>query len=126
MSTFDKNLCLLPEFRHLKDVDVNLPEPVYPEDDIFANDDEVLNLIFAPDPITGIPRSDIAIMMSRDASPEVREYIQRVLYSSSTPTGGTDDADFAIDSIKDRRESVENYAKRLKDICANYDKREKS
>ena len=77
--------------------------------------DELTESIFAPDPLTGVPRSDIALMMSKDTRPEVAQYIRDTLQQPRQSIS-TDDPDFALSTIKDRRESIQAYADRLRSM----------
>ena len=68
--------------------------------------DNVLKLIYAPDPQTGIPRSDLAVMMSKDARPEVAQYIQSKLMSSQPDSVRAGDADTALEFTKNHGETL--------------------
>lgn len=82
--------------------------------------DELVRTLFAPDPVTGVPRSDIAIVMSKDTSPEVSQYIRDTLMRplpASSSCG--DDADFALESVKSESESLTEYCDRLFGLVNN-------
>lgn len=84
--------------------------------------DPVLVTIYAADPVTGIPRSDLQVIMSKDASLEVSQFIRdTLLQPSSSPSVSTPDADFALEATKSRYESVYQYADKLKSIISKYD-----
>ena len=83
--------------------------------EVVKTGDELTETIFAPDPFTGVPRSDIALMMSKDTRPEVAQYIRDALQQPRQSIS-TDDPDFALSTIKDRRESLQEYADRLRSL----------
>lgn len=104
---------LFPHYRHLKSVPVSKQIQDFESFGI-SNLKEIERMLFAPDPVTGIPRSDIAAIMSKDLSPEIRDYINNVVMHNGNPNPSpAPDADMALVSIKDRRESVVHYAERL-------------
>lgn len=78
--------------------------------------DELVDYIFAPDPVTGVPRSDLAYIMSKDAAPEVSQFIRDTLLRPNPSAPTTEDSDLALDSVKNRGESVEAYASRLREL----------
>lgn len=80
-------------------------------------DENLQKIIFACDPITGVPRSDLQYMMSQDSSPEIAEYVRRnYLQQNKSVNSKTEDADSAIEMVQERRETLSNYAERLKDV----------
>lgn len=76
--------------------------------------------IFAPDPETGIPRSDLAIVYSHDADPQISQYIQDTLLKPH-PQSGTkfDNPDDALSMMKDRNESYAQYSARLRQYASD-------
>lgn len=78
-------------------------------------EDPLLTLIFAPDPATGNPSSDLALT-TRTSSPELQRYISSVLHRPVPSSAGIDDPDLALDMQKDPFESFEVYANRLREI----------
>lgn len=78
-------------------------------------EDPMLSLIFAPDPATGNPSSDLALT-TRTNSPELQRYIQSVLHNPVPSSAGVDDPDMVLDMQKDPFESLEVYANRLREI----------
>lgn len=106
---------LFPEFVSVSDTQL-VRDPIFFKSSQICNDD-ILLTIFAPDPLTGVPRSDLGIVMSKDKSPEVAQYIRDTLMRPiSDNSVRADDADFAISSVKDRRESITAYASRLRTL----------
>ena len=61
---------------HKKDF-VQLPEQL--NKDNKSSDDVLIKYIYAEDPRTGLPRGDMQLFMSVDASPEVKDYIAKNL-----------------------------------------------
>lgn len=79
--------------------------------------DPILTEIFAPDPVTGIPRSDCYYVMSKDKNPVISQYINDVLmqsHSNVSPALGS--ADDALLTVKTASVSVEDYKKNLKSL----------
>lgn len=81
--------------------------------------DEIGSLIFAPDPKTGIPRSDLALVMSNSARPEVAEYIRQTLQRSLPSSERYENEDDALRFTKNIRESLEAYGNRLRELCCD-------
>lgn len=88
------------------------------------DEDDMLKLIFAPDPCTGLPRSDLAIMLSKDSAPEVARYIQETLQRPLHDSGpaSAPDADTALDTMRNRSEDFVAYAERLRELASSYSK----
>lgn len=80
------------------------------------DDDDVLGTIFAPDPVTGIPRSDLAIVMSASSAPEISQYIRDQLMRPRDNVVSTDDAQMALDMTMTKKDSLESYASRLREL----------
>lgn len=96
--------------------------------------DDLLDIIYSIDPRTGTPRGDLAVFMSKDANPEIRDFIQQNLMMEMPNVEGsglvmsdalrnsftkniTDDdiAEFS----RNAGETSEDYAKRLSDKVHN-------
>ncbi len=89
---------------------------------------QILGLIFAPDPLTGMPSSDISIYLSDKTNPQVRDYIQRFLMSE-LPKASTmvKDNDIVLDGvISSRVQSAADWREVQKDLVnvANLSKEE--
>lgn len=80
------------------------------------DDDDVLGTIFAPDPVTGIPRCDLAIVMSKSSAPEIGQYIRDQLMRPVDTGVSCDDAQLALDMTMTKKDSFESYASRLKEL----------
>lgn len=117
------NLERINAYREFKTLNrIRLPK----EDDFTVFDgvsDPIQAEIFAPDPETGFPRSDIALMLNKDTAPEIRQYIQDNILRAIPGTAdfGSDDAsaDLALQMVKTRHESLVQYSNRLRDIVAS-------
>lgn len=120
-----KRYNLFKEFSHVEEKDiVKYRQPV---DTLPLSDDTELDqLIFAPDPVTGIPRSDLAVMMSKDIAPEVSQYIQDHLMRShavASSLGATEeDADLALISVRAPGQSIDDYVNGLRELVARGNK----
>lgn len=88
----------------------------YPE----VKNDELTELIFAPDPITGNPCSALGAYLKGN-NEKVREVIRtHFLNDGLTGNGGVDDPDVALRVLKTREESKMDYLNRLGDIINEY------
>lgn len=95
---------------------IHLKSNPFPEDKVEKN--EVFSMIFAPDPLTGRPRSDLGLYMSENTSPLVRDFVERNLRtdfsSKSVPAPeGVSDSDVAF-LTRGRDETVEDYLSRTR------------
>ncbi len=85
--------------------------------------DNILSEIFAPDPCTGHPSSDLYFVMSKDKDPVISQYIQDTLLKSnesvSAPALST--ADDALATVKTSAMSLNEYKQNLKNLLV-YDK----
>lgn len=79
---------------------------------------QILGLIFAPDPLTGMPMSDISLYLSEKTNPQVRDYVQRFLMSELPKVSTmTKDEDAALDSvISNRVQSMADWREVQKDL----------
>lgn len=86
-----------------------------------ASSDDFERLVFAPDPATGNPCSNLAYMAKGDD--EVSRYIREHYLGNDSGTGtdglvDSTDADGAIELCPDLGESRENYLKRVTELIA--------
>lgn len=101
---------LLPEYRGR-----NLTKSLYKNPEVSKVDrdkNELIETIFLPDPITGLPRSDLGLIMSKDTSPEVASYIQENLMRVRT-SSGTDDPNEALSTVKTQQMSIREYKENI-------------
>lgn len=83
---------------------------------VAREEDSFEKLIFAPDPVTGVPRSDLAFVVNSKTRPEVLQYIQNTLQRPLQDSVVGSDPDMAIASIRGRKESFTAYADRIREI----------
>lgn len=76
--------------------------------------DPLLCEIFAPDPRTNLPHSDLHVIMSRDSRPEVAQFIRDTLMQPLGDGIRSDNEDDAIEMVKGHNESFIDYAERLR------------
>lgn len=77
---------------------------------------DIIQEIFAPDPLTGNPSSDFYIRASADS--DVRDYIDKYLMQQVLDSPRTSDSQTALDFVKSRYESAREYADRLRSMLA--------
>lgn len=80
-------------------------------------DDGILKVIFAPDPITGKSRSDLGLVFNKSVDPEISQYIKTHLMQARKRDPLAADADMAMELTKDSFESVSSYYARLRSIA---------
>lgn len=81
--------------------------------------DPVISEIFAPDPVTGQPRSDCYYVLSKDKNPVISQYIQDVLMQShSNMSPQLETADDALLTVKTESVSLDDYKKQLHSLIA--------
>ena len=92
------------------------------EDVEMKNDAEnqLLDVIYAPDPFTGLPQSDIAVYLSDKVDPAIREFVASQLMTPNPNPKGVDDAnsDILFDLVRQDGESVSDYAVRVREIVS--------
>lgn len=94
--------------------DVVDPEYVAPDSDL----DRIIKEIFAVDPVSGLPKGDLAYYLSPDGNPQVKQWLERNLLqprvksSGSSVEGVTDD--LLVEYARKQGESVSDYSLRLK------------
>ena len=78
-----------------------------------SKDDNMLGVIFSPDPVTGFPSSDFTSNLNGITNPEVLNYVRTVLQSPVTGLNGTDDSELAEELTYRRGESRDEYLGRV-------------
>lgn len=89
---------------------IKAPE-IYPVRD----NDEMLSVLYAPDPVTGLPCSNAALLYKDKDKPEVQEYIQKRLFQVRQSVAGAESADDAIQAIRGYHEDLASFGSRLRD-----------
>ena len=102
-----------PEFSHIETPKVE-KDYIVPEYDVERN--PVLNMIYAPDPNTGLPCGDLACYLGDKTSPEVREFIrlnmlQQIPDVPVLPDELSDED--AFDFIRGKDETPAQYCQRM-------------
>ena len=90
-------------------------------------------IIFAPDPVTGLPMSDLSLPLDVANDPSVREYVDKWLHRNmadrAEQSNIMDVDDFDPDTIKPRRAQFgterDSYITGLRDKVENYYRRQK-
>ncbi len=78
-----------------------------------SKDDNMLGVIFSPDPVTGFPSSDFTSNLNGITNPEVMNFVRNVLQSPVTGLNGTDDSELAEELTFRRGESRDEYLGRV-------------
>lgn len=78
-----------------------------------SKDDNMLGVIFSPDPVTGFPSSDFTSNLNGITNPEVLNFVRTVLQSPVTGLNGTDDPELAEELTYRRGESRDEYLGRV-------------
>lgn len=80
-----------------------------------VEDDSILKLLFAADPVTGFPTSDPTAGLQNITNPEVANYVRERLQSPVTGQSSSGDADVDMALAYHRGESRDEYIARLSD-----------
>ena len=102
------------QYRGIK-IHVGLPcLPILSETE--KKENPLLDVIFALDPVTKIPRGDISMYLSDKTSPEVRAYIQQNLMYEMPISDGVPDGVDITPYIREKGETEFEYANRLQEM----------
>lgn len=106
------------EFAELSTIEFG--EETYPpvvKVDRKGKDTALLAAIFAIDPITDLPRGDLAQYMSKDTNPQIKQFIQNQLMQENTPVGSSSGLELSDDDLiryeRKAGESVRDYVDRM-------------
>lgn len=96
----------------------NFSEPELP---VLVKDtkEPLLQAIFAEDPLTGKPSSDLGLVFSSNTSADVREYIRQQMQTVRGKINLAPDAETAELTVKRNYESVTEYGDRIREFVAN-------
>lgn len=86
-----------------------------PESYPVRDNDEMLSVLYAPDPVTGLPSSNAALLYKDKDKPEVQEYIQKRLFQVRQSVAGAESADDAIQAIRGYHEDLASFGTRLRE-----------
>lgn len=83
--------------------------------------EKVFDLIYAPDPITGLPQNALGVFLSENTSPVVRQFIEANMKMSESnpplPEGVSEkDVEFCV---RHRNESLTDYVHRMNQFTRN-------
>ena len=92
------------------------PTPLADVDGVHKNDiDNILSEIFAPDPLTGAPKGDIAYYLSPDGNPMIKQWLETNLLAPRgvTSSNGQYDDDTIAEYSRNADETVDAYRERI-------------
>lgn len=77
--------------------------------------DSLLDIIYALDPVTGLPSGDFVLYLGKDTSPEVRQYIQSQLLTELPRGTGVpvEHSDILFDYMRQQNEPIRDYVARI-------------
>lgn len=82
----------------------------------------LLDIIYAIDEVTNLPKGDIALYLGKDTDPDIRKFIEDNLMSKSSSvnlgTKGVDD-DTILQLTRNNGESQSDYASRIKQFIVD-------
>ena len=115
MKTIDFLICSFPAFNFIKgraDIECSLSEKK-----VDATD-QLFDVVYAPDPWTRLPQSDIAVYLSDKVDPAIKEFVAaNLLQPHSCPDGVPDvQSELLFDLVRGDNESVADYALRVQSI----------
>lgn len=115
----DKSAFGYPEFKQIQNIHVySVPSKVNEGGVVRSETDNLFDQIFSVDPRTLLPNGDIAIWMSQNTSPEIRNFISQNLMSpvpldsDGAKYDGLTDDDVAM-FTRNQGESIADYRSRL-------------
>lgn len=83
------------------------------------SDNQILSLVFIPNPKTGRPDSTLSLMLSDKERPQVREFIQQNLFRPASRQG-FDNPDDAINMCGDVHDQIGSETDAFKDRIINF------
>lgn len=119
-----KELVKYFDFAEGKDLKCHDELPMFNDIDVKESPfDNVIKRIYAPDPVTKLPSSDVGVFLSADTPPDIRDFIQRNLMGEVTPVNfnveGVDD-DTIAELTRSSNESIAQYAARVNDYMQRH------
>lgn len=99
-------------FNGLPDLPPSVPAAHVRQSDV--NNDEMFRAVFAPDPVTGLPMSDVRLLVNKDTNPQVQQFIRNHLMDNKfeSPRAGTPEQ--AQSAIRRYGETITAYSDRLR------------
>lgn len=90
--------------------------------DADRHQNSLLDIIFAIDEVTNLPKGDIALYLGKDCDPDIRKFIEDNLMAKSSTvnlgTKGVDD-DTILQLTRNNGESQSDYASRIKQFIVD-------
>lgn len=82
--------------------------------------EQILDVVFAPDPWSRLPMNDVAVYLSDKVDPAIREFIGAQLLAPNPKIEGVPDehSDILFDLVRGSDESVYDYANRINQLIA--------
>ena len=102
-------------YRGFENVPIDKPDLIIQRSNFTKENDELMSVVFAPDPVTGLPCTDIGFMMKHKDKPEIAQYIQQRLQVAHESGVGSDNPDDALLAIRKYKEDIISYAQRIRD-----------
>lgn len=109
--------CSFPAFRFLpENAKIDFEVPVFKKD----ASEQILDVIYAPDPWSRLPMNDVAVYLSDKVDPSIRDFIGAQLLAPNPKIDGVPDAqsDILFDLVRGDNESVYDYADRVNQLIA--------
>lgn len=96
--------------------------------DVEKHQNPLLDIIYAIDEVTNLPKGDIALYLGKDTDPDIRKFIEDNLMAKSSSvnlgTKGVDD-DTILQLTRNNGESQSDYASRIKQFIVDNGERVK-
>ena len=92
-------------------VNFDVADPVL--SDFVPEDNQLLDVIYAPDPETGLPKGDISLFMSDRTSPEIRAFISQSIHSDLPDSPRVPDGVDVTRYMREKGEDRNQYLSRL-------------
>lgn len=99
-------------FNGLPDLPPSVPAAHIRQSDV--NNDEMFRAVFAPDPVTGLPMSDVRMLVNKDTNPQVQQFIRNHLMDNKFESPRADTPEQAQSAIRRYGETITAYADRLR------------
>lgn len=111
-----------PEYAHLSDDYEKKSFDRHPEMmPLDPSQSELQSVVYAPDPVTGLPTTDIARIMSADSNPQVAQFIRdNLMAPNPNYQPGVDDPDLALELVPRDGENFEQFSDRLRQSTRSY------
>lgn len=93
---------------------------VYTENLELLEPDPIIRSIFAVNPVTGKPNSDLGLIFSSETSLEVQQYIRENLATARQQLNQvSENADDALQVVRSQFETIDQYVNRVRDYVSS-------